>query len=391
MRQVLPIVWYRFRATFTTRWSGYLSVVILIGLTGGTAMAAMETARRTQSSYPTFLASTNPSDMTVSVYVPNSGAGVVSLTAKIRRLPGVKEVRDIVAPLFAPLTPNGAPNLSALGGSVTIVGSLEGVFFDQDRPAIVRGREARPGRADEMEMTSSAARLLGVHLGQVVKMGFYTAAQEGRAGFGTARVAPRFRVSVKLVGIAVFNNTVVQDDIDRAYGFVILTPALVRRAVAVAPAAGAPVSYALQLDDGGIGVPAVEQEVVRLVPPHATAQFHVTSRVVTEVELALKPESVAIGGFGAIAALVCLVLGAQVISRQLRWGDADRGVMRALGASPAVTATDGLVGTLGGLVLGSFFAGGMAVALSPLSPWARYDPSTPIAGSTLTGRCSVAG
>ena len=49
-------------------------MALLIGLTGGTAMASIEAGRRTQSSYPTFLASTNPSDLTVSVFNPGTGA-----------------------------------------------------------------------------------------------------------------------------------------------------------------------------------------------------------------------------------------------------------------------------------------------------------------------------
>jgi hypothetical protein len=52
----------------------------------------------------------------------------------------------------------------------------------------------------------------------------------------------------------------------------------------------------------------VEQEVTDLIPRGFTHEVHVTSRVVTQVELAVKPESVAVGGFGAIAAAVALVL-----------------------------------------------------------------------------------
>ncbi|MGA3218846.1 MAG: hypothetical protein ABSE77_07190 [Acidimicrobiales bacterium] len=311
MSQVLRVAWYRFRATFARRWGGYLSVVLLIGLVGGTAMASIEAGRRTQSSYPTFLASTNPSDMVVSLYAPSSGGAVSPLTARIARLPGVKRVRDVVGPAFVPLAPSGAPRLNTLG-DVSVLGSLDGGFLDQDRPAIVQGRRAAPDDPDEMVMTATAARLLGVHVGEVVPMGFYTDMQKALPDFGTPRVAPRLRVGVKLVGIAVPNNSVVQDDIDGAYGFVILTPALVREAVAVSPAASDPEGYTLQLDRGGLDVPAVEQEILRLVPPGATVEFHVIARVVAEVELALKPESVALGGFGAIAALVCLVLGAQL-------------------------------------------------------------------------------
>ena len=142
---VLRVAWYRFRATLGRRWDGYLAIVILIGLIGGIAMASIAAGRRTQSSYPTFLASTNPSDMSASVYVPNSGGPVAPLTAKIARLPGVKRVRTGVAPTFIPLAPNGAPRL-ATQGAVTVLGSLNGEFFDQDRPAIVEGRSAHPGR-----------------------------------------------------------------------------------------------------------------------------------------------------------------------------------------------------------------------------------------------------
>lgn len=59
-RRSLGAGWYRFRGTFGRRWGGYLSVVVLIGLTGGVAMASIAAGRRTQLSYPTFLSSTTP-------------------------------------------------------------------------------------------------------------------------------------------------------------------------------------------------------------------------------------------------------------------------------------------------------------------------------------------
>ena len=376
------VAWYRFRTTLRRRWGGYLSVVVLIGLTGGTALGSVEAARLTQSSYPTFLASTNPSDMSVSVFAPETGAAVRPLGAEIARLPDVEDVREVVAPGWVPLSAEGAPRLDALS-EVTIVASLDGEFLAQDRPALSAGRLPAPGRADEMVMTASAARLLGVHLGQVVPMGLYTAAQEAKPGFGTPMVAPRLRAEVKVAGIIVLNNDVVADDIDRVYGFVVVTAALVKEAVAVSPAAGAPVSYALQLRGGAGDVPAVERRVLRLLPPGASSEFHVTARVSSEVELAVRPESVALAGFGAIAALVCLVLGTQAVARQLRLGDVDRQVLRALGAGPSVTAGDGLFAALASIVLGALVAAGVAVALSPLWPLGPVRPVYPHRGVVL--------
>jgi len=52
------VSWYHFRATFHRRWSGYLAVILLVGLVGGVAMGAVAGARRTQSALPASLAAT---------------------------------------------------------------------------------------------------------------------------------------------------------------------------------------------------------------------------------------------------------------------------------------------------------------------------------------------
>ena len=377
---MLSLAWYRFRATFHRRWPGYLSLVLLIGLVGGLAMASIAGARRTQSSYTTFLARTNPSDLTVAVYNPATDGGPgPPLKAKIAHLPGVKRVTSLVTPTIVPLTADGAPRLST-SETVVTVGSLDGELFTQDRLTATEGRLADPQRPDEIMMTASAARLFRVHVGQVVPLGFYVQSQMNLPGFGTPRVPPALRVNATLVGIVTLDNQVVQDDIDRAYGFTVVTPALIREAVAVSPAAAASEGYGIQLDHGSRDVPAVEQEIIRIVPPHMTYNFHVTSRVVSEVELAIKPEAVALGAFGVIAALVALVLGTQAISRQLRWGDEDRRVLRALGAAPVESASDGLIGVLGAVVLGSILAAVVAVGLSTLAPLGPVRPVYPDPG-----------
>ena len=61
MNEVLRVAWYRFRVTLGGRWGGYLAVVLLVGLLGGLAMGSVAGARRTDSFFPVYLASTNPS------------------------------------------------------------------------------------------------------------------------------------------------------------------------------------------------------------------------------------------------------------------------------------------------------------------------------------------
>ncbi len=89
---------YRFRATFRRRWAGYLTLVLLIGLVGGVAMAAVAGARRTQSSFPTYLASTNPSDVQMfTEFGPITKTGYSEkVNEAVARVPYVERAVDVV-------------------------------------------------------------------------------------------------------------------------------------------------------------------------------------------------------------------------------------------------------------------------------------------------------
>ena len=111
--RTLRVAWYGFRATFRLRWGGYLAIVLLIALLGGVAMAAIAGARRTQSSFPAYLASTNPSDLggIVSVLNPAIGGSTgydAKLIATIARLPSVARVESSTGLDVLPLGPLAA-------------------------------------------------------------------------------------------------------------------------------------------------------------------------------------------------------------------------------------------------------------------------------------------
>jgi hypothetical protein len=357
----MRVAWYRFTATFGRSWGGYLSIVLLVGLTGGIAMGSIAAARRTQSSYATFLASTNPSDLSLNgIFGPN-------LTKDLEQLPGVQRVEAAASSLTAlPLGRTGAPIIgpAVLSGEVATIGSINGEYFDQDRVAVTAGRMADTNRADEFVATAEAERLLGWHVGQVITMGLYTNAQSDESAFGTAKVRPKLRLDMKLVGTVAFNNEVVLDEVDRYPTFLLFTPAATRPVNSGEFYA----SYGLKLRDGSRGVSAVELEIIAALPRGTTYTFHVTTIVEGQVGRTVKPEAIALAVFGVIAMLVALLIALQMIERQLRARDEENDVLRALGASRAITMTDGLLGTLGAVVLGSLLAVGVAIALSPLSP-----------------------
>ncbi len=310
--EALHVAWYRFRATFRRRRGGYLAIVVLVGLVGGVAMGALAAARRTQSSFAAYVASTDPSNLDVSIFSGfNGGSGATYSTAateKIAALPGVRHVEGGINLVATPLLPDGAPRLgTATLESTVAFASVDGLYFDEDRLAVTDGRMADARRPDEIVMTARAARILGFHVGQVIPYGLYTQQQEGLPGFGTPAVAPHRRIDAKLVGLVQLSNAIVQDDIDRLPTFFIFTPALGKEVVADgSQGAGGDVTYGLQLDDGNSGVTKVEQEFAKVVPPGTTDDFHALAPVAAKVDRTVKPLSIALGVFGGVAALAAL-------------------------------------------------------------------------------------
>jgi hypothetical protein len=387
MRPALNAAWYRTRATFGRRWGSYLTLVILIGLLGGLAVASVAGARRTQSSFSTYLASTNPSNLEMTEFGgAGNGGGNANYSAttldRIAHLPGVKHVAVAIPLLAVPLKRNDAPLLdNATLASTIAIASVNGLFFSQDRLIATEGRMANPNRPDEVVMTATAAHVLGFHVGQVIPYGLYTAAQENLPGFGTARVPPHRRIDVRLVGLVQVSTAIVQDDIDRLPTFVFFTPAFGREVLAdKGRGTEGAITYGLQLVHGNRGVVAVERELAGLVPRGTTYAFHAAAPVATKVDLTVKPLAIALGVFGAIAAVAALLISIQVISRLLRAASEDLMVLRALGADPKTTIADGLIGILASIVVGSLLAAVVAVGLSPLAPLGPVRPVYPGTG-----------
>ncbi len=367
-RTALRVPWYRFRVTFGRRWGGYLAIVLLIGLVGGPAMGSIAAARRTQSSFPTYLASTNPSNLNVvtAIYDPPAGLHTgydPSLLRTIAHLPYVKHAESLVGINVAALGKSGAPvNL----GVTSYYGSL-GEYFSQDRVTLVRGRMADPRRADEAVLSVELASHTVLPPGGIsVPGGVYSNAQLYSPGYGTPKVKPLFRFELHVVGVVKFNDTVEKDDVDASQALrALFTPALTQR---VARCCGGYTVTYLQLDQGSRYVSVVIQEIERVLPKGLPPLFQITSTIENKAQQAIKPESIALGVFGAIAALASLLIAAQIIGRRLRSDDSDHVVMQALGAGPTVTVLDGLIGVLCSVIAGSVLAAAVAVALSPLAP-----------------------
>jgi len=379
----MRVAWYRFRATWRRRCVGYLTIVLLIGVIGGIAMGAIAAARRTDSSYATFLESTNPSHLIV---IPVGAAAdnySPAVTALLAHLPDVKHVAYASIQSLYPLGPDGLPHLSAAASrDITPTASIGGLGFTQDRATVIAGHMAHASNPHEIVMTAAAANLLGVHVGSKLALGFYTPAQVSKLPItGVPTVKPRIVVEVRVVGLFEPSNEVFQDDIDSHMTVALYTPALAHELLSP-PILGSEgwTEYGLQLDHDNADVATVEREIGDAVPRNTLLPYHVTSLVEAEAQQAIAPEVIALWVFGLIAAVAALLIVLQAIFRQLQRLSEDREVMRAVGADTRMTATDGVIGIVGAIILGSLVAAAIAVGLSPLSPIGPVRPVYPTPG-----------
>jgi hypothetical protein len=371
--QAVRVAWYRFRATFRRRWGGYLALTVLIGLVGGVAMGSMIAARRTYSSYPKFLAGTNPSDLIVQP-TTNPGGGP-AFAAQLARLPHVRKLEIAESYNAATLTPAGRVG-TILITQVELVASADGMFSDLDRVTITDGRAANPARPDEIVASPEAVTLLGLHVGSHLAVGVDGSTQRSITPFAK-------KLDLTVVGVGVLNIQVVQDAIDQQRtGFLFGTPAMARE---LDPCCISSPYDGLQLDGGSRAGAVVGQEYEHLLStsPYATSshgllQVYVTSVIEAEAQRAIRPEATALGVFGLIAGLAALIIGTQSIARQLRASAGEADVLHALGAGPAATFADGLLGILGAVIAGSLLAAAVAAGLSPLTlfgPVRTVEPS----------------
>jgi FtsX-like permease family len=375
--QALQVARYRLRATIGHRAGTLAAMAILTGLVAGLAMASVTAARRTSSSYPDYLASSNPSDLLV---VPSTQSYAPGLIRELARLPHVRSAEG--AADFNAVTLSGQGRVATLlMTQVELVASADGLFSDQDRLTMLAGHAADPRDPDQVVATNEAASVLGLHVGSRIEVGVDRN--------GSHEVLPLYRrLRLTVVGIAGLSLQLVHDqvDTDRA-GFLVGTPALARQ---FGPCCATNSYDGLQLRGGARYDTAAEQEYERLATssPYTRASsgqlvVYITSSIEAEAQQAVRPEAVALAVFGLIAGLAALIIGLQFSSRLLVSAGEDSAVLRALGAGPPAILADGLVGILAATVAGAGVAIGVATAISPLTLFGPVRAVEPARGPYL--------
>ncbi len=379
---------YRFRATLGHRWGEYLTLVVLVGLLGGVALGSIAGARRTQQSYATYLAKTNPSDLQFFTTFDNPALGSpVGYSAKVdtavSHLRSVRSDATVVGfdgnlAFVHGLRPHMEPGEKP----PSVEGVLSGEYVEQDRAYLVAGRYANQNDPHEAVMNAQAAKEWGLHLGSAIQFGLNSDAQNVAlsAPTGPSSLPPVKVATVTMVGLVVLPQDVDENDYSRlGSASILVTPALTRQ-VAVCCAT---YSYsALKLVGGGAHVGAVEAQLTHhgLVLAQVGG-FQTYAPSIAAADRAIRPVSVALAVFGALAGLSLLIVAIQVISRQIRRHTGEAATLRALGAGPAVTMADGSFGIVAAGCVGCVLAVVVAVALSPLFPLGPVRPVYPVSAA----------
>ncbi|HEV3268036.1 MAG TPA: ABC transporter permease [Acidimicrobiales bacterium] len=358
-------------------------MVLLLGTIGGLSLASVAGARRTESSFPTYVASTNPSTVELFSRYTDPALGIksgydASQAALIEHLPLVK--RAATAIIF-----DGNIDLNSVTGAVrtrltageappTFIGSLDGEFTRMDRVTLVAGRFANPKSPDEAIMNAEAARQGGLRVGSVIHIPFYTDAEI----LSPKSFRPFLIAKVKLVGVFTASGLIVQSDKSKlGSSEVIFSTALTKK---LAPQCATGTESFLQLAGGASNAKRVLGEAYKVDPVATQFPAQVTTSFLPSVQQTILPEATALGAFGAIAGLSTLLIAGLMMGRLIRDGADETSTLRALGATRATMLGDEALGALGALFIGAVLAVVVAIALSPLAPLGPVRPVYPSAG-----------
>lgn len=181
-----------------------LALVLALGL--GTTMAALATAWRTDRAYPEYLRRAEVGELVVNPSL---------VTDRVREIvastPGVVDMASDSLFMATPDDGEPRPRRDLEGNPTQVRASNDGRYTRRDRPVVHRGRTVRGPR--EAFLNREAAAALGVGVGDEIPIAFWPAAPRGSDEDLTGIVDPIGRSAVRVVGVGVFADEVLPDEV----------------------------------------------------------------------------------------------------------------------------------------------------------------------------------
>jgi len=361
----MTAVLLRVRADLRARWRAWLGLTLIMGIAGGTVLAAVAGARRTDSAYSRFVEASRAPDALVFEGNDPSFASIPS--AEIAHLPEVTST----APLIG---------YSATEPDVTLVASPDGRYGTvMGRPKLLSGR--RPVRANETMLSFIVAEARHLHVGSTITVHVLP-----ENGDPDAEAGPPVPVTLRVVGIEAGPGEFPPQS-EGAFRLVWLSPAFVREnhgelaenhatAVRLKAGAGVLTSFLRETDRLGGGRPSA---VYRFRDQAVNTQRSIHLQAVALWLLA--------GLLGITAALIL----SQLFFRQAFLEARDHAALRALGMDREELWAIGMGrATLIG-VGAAVVAVLTALALSPLTPIGIARNAEPTPGLSADATVLVLG
>jgi len=388
------LVWLRLRVELRATWRSVVVLALVVGIGGGVALTAFAGAQRTDSAMPEFVAYSLPDDggfLFGSVSSPPVSSGEapysLALSPTEQRVVDLPQVAAYFqAPyLFLTTDPTGhnVNNLNSIGSSDAAL------YRKVDRPLVVAGHLPDPTRPFDVAVNELAAEQRHLHVGSHFHLYAYSAAQFQHGGLTDASeigpevpAGPSFPVRVTAIVRfpqdvnAVLPLAAKQNVSYEGQQNVYLTPAFLPR---LAAGLRIPIQKIPEINLVGV---RLRHGATDWKPFAAAATAIGKGQIFTSAgnvygirtaassaERGIHLEVVALLVFGAIAALVTLLLVGQAIARQVMREADDYASLRSLGATrhqlmAVVMARATVIGIAGGVL-----AFVIAVLASPLMPF----------------------
>jgi ABC-type lipoprotein release transport system permease subunit len=349
------------RCEMRRRRGSLLLLTLLVGVIGAVVLAVAAGARRSDSSLARFNAYSRSADVELYIKDPTP--------AQLRALRHAPSIRDVAELYGFAVQSDRFPDL-AIAGAVD-----ERFGRTVDRPELVAGRLANPGRADEITIGEGLQAQQHLRVGDRITLSSFTPEQIATyeaGGNGGPAAGPTTRL--RIVGIV--RRPLDLGDRAATGGVTVMTPAFTGR---YRDDIGTFIGSVLRIRarHGAAGVPEVLATVRSVFG--RSAGFNLQSLAIESqgAQDAINVLTVALWIFAGVAALAGTVAVVIILSRELVILNADQPTLRALGLNKRQRIL--LSAPLGALVAsgGALLACVGAIALSPLFPIgvaSRADP-----------------
>ena len=358
----MAAVWFVGRAELRRRWGSVVVLTLLVGLVAAVVLASIAGARRTSSAFARFEQETLAPDLTI--FVPDVDDATVDGLRSVRGVEAIGVGRQFTALVDGDFAAMGGAADDQFGRTV-------------DRPRVLEGRLARPGRADEVAIPEPFARSSGTRIGDTISVDGFTPAQVRAlidGGDITEPAGPE--VPLRVVGITrVPGDLSLEGDTG---GLILTTQAFTRRYGAeIGSFAG--LVLRVRMTDSESARHFVRVARARLAPLGQPGEYQVqpTSETGSAIGEATGIVATGLAIFAIVAAIAGLVMVAVAIRRYVDGGAAALPALRGLGVSrrqrTLALAVPTLPIVLAGAVLGVLGAW-LGSALFPLGLARRAEP-----------------